>query len=153
MSVDFTEIFSKKLEDIEAPKAKPSGTYLATVQGMPSQRKLAAKDGSDDFLIIGVKFKLQAAKDDVDEDALEEEKDPIHQWPAFTKDFFVSSEGGLFAYKKFLTDTLGIEADSLGEATAQAPGQQCLVSLIHVPFTSRDGTPGIRAQIGDTAAA
>ena len=153
MSVDFTEIFSKKLDDIEAPKAKPAGTYLATVQGMPSQRKLPAKDGADDFLIIGVKFKLQTPQDDVDEDALKAEKDPVHQWTPFTKDFFVSSEGGLFAYKKFLTDTLGIEADSLGEATAQVPGCQCLISLIHVPFTSRDGSPGIRAQIGDTAAA
>jgi hypothetical protein len=66
--VDFTEILGKKAADVEKPKPKPTGTYLAQVQGMPKQKTPVVQGEERKILSFNLKM-LSPRGDDVDLDA------------------------------------------------------------------------------------
>ena len=151
--VDFTDVLSKRVDEIEKPKPKPVGTYLGTISGLPKQRTVLPKDGGEGMPVLGFNIKLMAAQPDVDPDSLSEAPD-ISEWAGFQYDMFLHTEGGVYALKQFLLNTLGIDGDnkSLGEMVAEAPGKQLLVKLKHEPFVnSRTNEAEIATRIESTA--
>lgn len=151
---DFTEILGKKATDVEKPRPKPVGTYLAAIHGMPKQKTVAVQ--GEERKILSFSCKLMAARDDVDQDELADPKvGEVTTWPSFNRDIWIDTPEGEFALRKFLTDTLGIEPGnkSLGEMVAEAPGKQLLVTLRHRPYTDKNTNEAeIATEIGSTAA-
>jgi hypothetical protein len=151
---DFTSILGKKAVDVEKPKPKPTGTYLATISGMPKQKTIAVQ--GEDRAILSFSCKLTAPHSDVDEEALADPKiGEVSSWPPFNRDIWIDTPEGEFALRQFLTNTLGIEPGkmTLGQMAAQAPGRQLLVTLKHRPYTDKNTNEAeIATEIGATAA-
>jgi hypothetical protein len=153
--VDFTEILGKKAAEVEKPRPKPTGTYLAAVQGMPKQ-KTAMVQG-EERKILSFSIKVMAPRgDDVDQEELADPKvGEISAWPSFNKDIWIDTPEGEHALRMFLQNTLAIEPGkkSLGEMAAEAPGKQLLVTLKHRPYTDKNTNEAeIATDIGATAA-
>jgi hypothetical protein len=152
---DFTEILSKKVTEIEKPKPRPAGTYLAQTVGIPSQVTQQTKNGEMNKLVF--KCKLLQAQTDVDTDALDEQGD-MSQWPPMNHDVIVN-EDNLWGLRRFLTEVLDIDGGTeanpktLGEMLADSGGRNLMVSIQHEPYTDRDGQPAIAARIKGTAKA
>lgn len=150
--VDFTEVLGKKATEVEKPKPRPVGTYLAVVQGLPKQRKVTPKDGGEDMPVIAFTLKLMSALPDVDSEKLQDHPD-ISTWGSMTHDMFLHTEGGVYAFRQFLTNTLGIEEGdkSLGEMVTEAPGKQLLVKVKHEPYINRQNEADISTRVESLA--
>jgi hypothetical protein len=153
--VDFTDILSKKAADIEKPVPKPVGSYLATIQGMPKQKKVNVQ--GEERLIVSFNCKAMSPMDDVDLDDLNNPKvGEISTWPSFNKDIWIDTPEGEYQLEQFLTNTLDIEQGkkSLGEMCAEAPGRQLIITLKHRPYTDKNTNEAeIATDIGATAKA
>lgn len=142
---DFTDILSKKSSEVEKPKPKPPGNYLAAIQGMPSQRE--AKDNK----ILEFNIKLMAAKEDVDADRLADHPE-VSSWPPLKHSVFVNEPWPL---KKFLTEVLEIDPGeegtpsekTLGQMVAEAAGRQLIVTVANEPYVTSAGEPDIATRI------
>lgn len=149
---DFTSILSKKATEIEKPKPRPIGTYLANLVGLPKQRTVNTKDGERSILAFSAK--LIAPQADVDAEQLANHGD-VAIWPQFSRDIWIDTPEGEWELRKFLTDVLGITPGdkSLGEMAAESAGKQLLVTLKHEPFVNRNtGEAEIATRIGAVAA-
>lgn len=153
--VDFTEILGKKAAEVEKPRPKPTGTYLAQVNGMPKQKTPVVQGEERKILSFAIKV-LSPRGDDVDMDALADPKvGDVATWPTFNKDIWIDTPEGEHALRQFLQNTLGIEPGkkSLGEMAAESPGRQLLVTLKHRPYTDKNTNEAeIATDIGATAA-
>lgn len=152
--VDFTDVLSKKAVDVEKPKPRPTGNYVAAIAGMPKQKKITVQ--GEEKPIISFACKIQYAMDDVDKEDLEAAGDPT-SWMAFDKDVWLDTAEGEWALTHFLTKTLGIDpgegknAKSLGEMCAESPGRQLIITLAHRPYTNKEGEAEIGTRIAGTA--
>lgn len=153
--VDFSDILGKKATDVEKPQPKPVGTYLASIQGMPKQKKVMVQ-GEERF-IVSFSCKALSPQDDVDLDDLSNPKvGEISTWPSFNKDIWVDTPEGEYQLREFLTKVLDIEPGdkSLGEMCADAPGKQLLMTLKHRPYTDKNTNEAeIATDIGGVAKA
>lgn len=153
--VDFTDILGKKAAEIEKPVPKPVGSYLASLQGMPKQKKVNA--GGEERLIVSFSCKAQSPMDDVDADDLANPKvGEISTWPSFNKDFWVDTLEGEYQLTQFLTNVLDITPGkkSLGEMCAESPGRQLIITLKHRPYTDKNTNEAeIATDIGAVAKA
>lgn len=147
---NFNEVLSKKYEEVEKPKPRPLGSYLAAIQGVPEQREISSKNG--DMIALAFKCKIMAAVQVDDQEALADQGD-IMLWPPMSHDVFIHSPEGQWQLRQFLTETLGIEGEgkSLGEMVSESPGKQLLITLKHEPYTSKANTPEIATRIASTA--
>lgn len=145
---DFASILNKKASEVEKPKPKPLGTYLAVIQGGVSQREV----GDDKMEVLRHKVKLLSPQSDVNADQLAEHP-PVSDWGSFNYDWFVNTEQGVFAYTQFLENTLGIEPEdkSLGQMAAETPGRQLLVKLRHRPFINKQNEAETSTEIESSA--
>lgn len=145
---DFNSILNKKTEDVVKPKPRPIGTYLAVLQGIPTQREA----GDEKMEVMRHKVKLIAAKDDVNQDQLAEHP-PCTEWAPFNYDWFVNSDGGQHAWKEWMVNVLGIESESktLGQMAAETPGRQLLVKLKHRPFVNKQNEAETATEIESSA--
>lgn len=159
MTADFTEILGKKAVDVEKPLPKPTGTYLAAIQGMPKQKTPQVAGEERKILSFSCKM-IQPRGDDVDLEALDDPKvGEISAWPSFNHDIWVDTPEGEYTLRMFLTNVLGIEpgsakdSKSLGQMVAEAPGKQLLCTLKHRPYTDKNTQQAeIATDIGSTAA-
>lgn len=149
MTVNFDNILDAPVTEIERPKAKPVGTYMAAVQGLPVLRDLNLKDGTV-AKVAGFKLKLVSAREDVDQEQLAEAGD-VSSWPIQTHDFFYSTEQGAYAMRQFLEVTLGCEGATLKEMMGNSAGKMCLVTLTQEPYTDKNGEPQITNRIKGVA--
>ena len=153
--VDFTDILGKKAADIEKPVPKPVGNYLASIQGMPKQKKVNVQ--GEERLIVSFTCKVQSPMEDVDLEDLNNPKvGEIHTWPSFNRDIWIDTPEGEFQLRQFLTNTLDIEpgSKSLGEMCGEAAGRQLIVTLKHRPYTDKNTNEAeIATDIGATAKA
>jgi len=151
--VDFTDVLSQNISEVEKPKPKPVGTYLGVIQGMPKQRAVTPKAGGDDMPVMAFTIKL-IAPIQVDAEKLADAPE-ISTWGTFQHDMFLHTEGGIYAFKQFLTQTLGIDGSdkTLAQAVAEAPGKQVAVTLKHEPYVNRSGEAEIGTRIESIAAA
>ena len=60
MALDFSRYLDVPVEDIEAPKPLPAGTYFATIAKWEG-REVDYKDGSGKTPVVTVSFKLTSA--------------------------------------------------------------------------------------------
>jgi hypothetical protein len=150
--VDFTSILTTQADAVEKPKPRPVGSYLATLVGMPGQKTVQSQ--GEEKPIISFSCKIIAAGADVDQDDLSAHGE-VHSWPPYKKDFWVDTPEGQYALKRFLTETLGMEASgkTIAELLAESPGKQLTITLKHRPFVNRDGDAEISTEIGSTAKA
>lgn len=152
---DFTDVLGKKAADVEKPVPKPVGSYLASIQGMPKQKKVNAQD--EERLIISFACKAQSPMDDVDADDLANPKvGEVSIWPSFNRDFWVDTPEGEYQLREFLTKVLDIEPEdkTLGEMCAESPGKQLIITLKHRPYTDRNTNEAeIATDIGGVAKA
>jgi hypothetical protein len=156
---DFTDILSKKAADVEKPVPKPVGNYLASIQGMPKQKKVNVQ--GEERLIVSFNCKAHSPMEDVDLDDLNNPKvGEISTWPSFNKDIWIDTPEGEFQLTQFLTNTMGIEPmngkekKSLGEMCAETPGRQLVITLKHRPYTDKNTNEAeIATDIGATAKA
>lgn len=157
--VDFAEILGKKAADIEKPVPKPVGSYLASIQGMPKQKKVNVQ--GEERLIVSFNCKAGSPMEDVDLDDLNNPKvGEISTWPSFNKDIWIDTPEGEYQLEQFLTNVLGVEpgegknSKSLGEMCAEAPGRQLIITLKHRPYTDKNTNEAeIATDIGATAKA
>jgi hypothetical protein len=152
--VDFTDILGKKAAEVEKPRPKPTGTYLASIQGMPKQKKVMVQ--GEERAILSFSCKIMAPRgEDVDLDELADPKvGDISTWPTYNKDIWIDTPEGEYALGQFLENVLGIEPakKSLGEMAAESPGKQLLVTLKHRPYTDKNTNEAeIATEIGGTA--
>lgn len=147
--VDFTEVLNKPAAEVEKPKPRPTGTYLAQITGMPDQ--LERKDNA----ILSFKVKLMSPQDDVDREQLEDQPE-VSTWPPLKYDIFINEPWPL---KRFLTETLGIDpgpednSKTLGQMVAEVPGKQLFATISHRAYTDRDNQAAIATEISGTAKA
>lgn len=129
MTNSFTDILSRPMNEVEAPKALPSGTYLGIIQGQFRQvESREKKTPGAEFTIA-----LQRPHSDVDETALAVAAPEGLQGKTVRWTVYVGDDGGFFL-KSFLNNVLGIDENmTLGEALANAPGRQLLVTLKNQP--------------------
>lgn len=136
--VDFIEILSKKAEEVEKPKPRPTGKYQAIVQGMPKQVTRTMQ--GEEVKIMQFSCKVVAPIADVDEEQLAAVKDPIQNWRSFNKEFWLQSEDDVFALVRFLENVLDISKTkkSISQMCAEAAGKPLGVELRHRPFTNKN---------------
>jgi hypothetical protein len=151
MSPSFENILSMPVAEVKVPVPLPPGQYLAMIDGQPA----FAQKGKNktDCVVFPVQL-LQA----------------LDQSPAFQQSLVDVLKGKLltqvsldytlwvtpdaaFRLKTFLLDHLGIEAGTLKEAIAYAPGKQLIVTIGHYT-TTRDGEmPRVGMEIKSTSKA
>lgn len=122
----FADILNKPLDEAEAPKPLPIGTYQCQIKKVPQMTERG------DFDIIEFDLNIIKPEDDVDLSDYEGEvagKMVRHSF-LFSKTDKEAAAGTLFRLKQFLGDHLGLEiaGKSTTEALAMVPGSQCLVS-------------------------
>ena len=150
--VDFTNVLNKKVEEVEKPKPKPAGTYLAAINGQAQQ--LTRTVQGNERLILSFSLKLLVPQADVDSSDFADAGD-IVSWPSRNHDIWIDSPEGEWQLRRFLTEVLKIEPGdkSFGEMIAEAPGLQLHAKIRHRPYTDRDGQPAIAWEIESVAAA
>jgi hypothetical protein len=136
MSRSFEDILSLPVEEVKVPIPLPPGQYLSKIDGQPNITQKGKKN--TDCVIFPVQL-VQA----------------LDQSPAFQQSLADALNGKMltqvrldhtlwvtpdaaFRLKIFLLDVLGIEAKTLREAIAYAPGKQLIVTIGHYT-TTRDG--------------
>lgn len=128
---NISDILDRKVEDVEAPKPLPPGSYNCIVKGMPEQGESSKK--KTPFL----KFILQitSAGEDVDPDEIKEYGDVVGK----TIDaVYYTTEGALFMLRDFL-ESLGLDIDgkSFSAVIDETPNCACIAYVKHEP--SNDG--------------
>jgi hypothetical protein len=147
----FKEILNMPVQEVKVPTPLPAGQYLAVIVGQPVLTQKGKKN--TDCVIFPVQM-LQA----------------LDQSPAFQQSLVDALKGKMltevrldytlwvtpdaaFRLKIFLLDHLGIEAGTLREAIAYAPGKQFIATISHYT-TTRDGEdPRIGMEIKSTSKA
>jgi hypothetical protein len=130
----FSDILSKRAEDIKAPPLPPRGTYVFVVNGLP---KLVERKGFD---VIDIPLKGVRPTDDVDMDAFREyggsatgiivRKSFLFNTDPTEEIAFQRTEND---YKDFLQHHLGIPPGTLKEMAGQVLNKQCLGVLDYRP--------------------
>lgn len=149
---DFNSVLSKVAAQVEKPKPKPVGTYIASVVGLPTDKTVQVQGA--DRGILEFKLKMTSPHEGVDADQLAAVGE-ISSWPPFTYGIWYDTPEGEFQLTSFLTITLGIDDSgdkTIGELVAQSPGLQCLATLKHRPYQDKStGEAMISTDIGGVA--
>jgi hypothetical protein len=149
---DFSEVLSKPMDLIEKPKARPIGTFIASIVGVPKQKVVQPRDGGEGMPVITFNIKRTSAVqlDDPDQAA---DHPPIGEWSQLQHDIFLHTEAGQWQFKQFLKEVLGlnVEGKTGSELLAETPGRQLVVKTKHEAFTSKAGEPGISERIESVA--
>lgn len=144
----FTEILNKKIDDIEAPKNMPTGTYLWSITSLPKTSEIA--EGKYD--VVDYELNCLGAQDDVDAAALAAYGNVLgkkirHRF-MFDKLDTTNFDRNLYFWKIFNENTLGIKEDSIKETLNAAVGKQLYAKIRWRHDTRLDRTFD---EIGDTA--
>lgn len=136
--VDFTKILATKVEDVKRPPLIPAGTYRARVSKPASFDEIS----NGRFKVIDFQMLLVEPQLDVDQDALAA-YGGLNPGSQLRHRFMFGTEDGpdakaredrtLFNLKRFLSEHLGVQGDSLNELVANAQGNECLVTVAWRP--------------------
>lgn len=131
--VDMSSILDKRIEDIEAPKPVPVGTYLGTILSVPEDATFEKTDEK-----TGEKVKVPACRVKVglremkegDEEALAAAGGLSRRdgKPKEVQMTYYLEEDNLHKLKK-LGETCGIKSPTLGGIFEELPGSEVLVSI------------------------
>jgi len=154
MAMNFNDVLSAKVAEIERPPLIPIGTYRGVVKKIPSLE--TSNDGKFDFVDFSIQ--LVAAEDDVDQDDLKafgglNNTYARHRF-LFNKEDDTAFKRTLFNLKRFLIDHLQVEADpekDLKEALNASVNMNCLVFM---KWRADKNDPEVQySEIGKTAPA
>lgn len=140
----FQDILSKPMNEIEPPKALPTGTYLCIVDGQPE----IAQKGKNQNWCVTFTLRPVQAQQDVDPSALADTLKGATLSDKRLRHMLWVTDDAVWRLKQFLTDHLGIEASNVQEAIPMSMGKQVYVTIGHRP--SEDGSQ-IFADIKATA--
>lgn len=143
---NFEEVLDKKVGDIEKPKPRPAGTYLAVVQGLPAMNKI----GQEEHPVVDFKLRLMSAGPDVDPEALAE-CPPMSEWGQVVDRHWVNTEQSIFYFQEFLKNVLDFSGVGIRQALAESPGRQYYVKMKQRPYINREGQPDIAFEVESTA--
>jgi hypothetical protein len=129
----FAEILDQPVNEIEAPKALPIGTYIGIIDGQPEFVKLG--QNQTDAVQFNIK-PLQAVK--VDERQLDEVLNGASLSDKKIQHTVWLTNDSKYRMKQFLVDHLGIPESSFRQMIPEAMGKQVVVELAHK--NSQDGT-------------
>ena len=107
MALDFSRYLDVPVEDIEAPKPLPTGSYFALITKWEA-REVDFKDGNNKTPVVTVTFRTTGADDDVDPDLLPEGGGQVR---IVTRDYRLNDPDGAGKYA----------LRRLGEETCQLP--------------------------------
>lgn len=143
---NFEDILDKNIDDIEKPKPRPAGTYLAVVQGIPARNKI----GQEEHDVIDFRLRLMSATSDVDSEALAD-LPPLEEWAAVRDRHWVNSEGAIFHFGEFLKNVLDFSGVPVKQALASSPGKQYYVKMAVRPYVNREGQPDFNFEVESRA--
>lgn len=134
MAESFMDILNKPIDEIEAPKALPIGTYLCLVDGQPEQTTI----GKNNTPCINFNLKPVQAGADVDRNELTKTLNGASlQDKKIRHRLFVTPDAA-YRLKQFLIDHLGIDPKPISQMLPEAMGKQVYITLAH--RSSDDGT-------------
>lgn len=122
---DFESLLSMNADEVERPKPRPAGHYIALITGHEFGESSKKKTPYVRYAV-----KLMEALSDVDEEMLEEAGG--FEDAKMSVDFYVT-ENSLFRLKEFLADHVGLEMDNrpLKEGIPEAVNNQVGVVVEH----------------------
>lgn len=137
MALDFSRYLDVPVEDIEAPKPLPAGTYFATIAKWEG-REVDYKDGSGKTPVVTVSFKLTSADSDVDPDLLPEGGG---QGRIVQRDYRLNDpdKAGMYALRRLGEDTcrLPVKGLQLTDLLREVVNQE--VKVFNNPKTNDEG--------------
>lgn len=120
--VDFTQLLSKNLDDVERPEPLPEGSYLTSIVGYKTVE--SAKQQTPG---VEIELKIVAPGEDVDPDAYAKIQNPQDKT---LKTQFWLTEGSMWRLKDFLEKAgCDLTGKSFAEVLADIAGQQ-IVSIV-----------------------
>lgn len=129
MAMNFADIASKKMDEVERPPLPPVGTYRWSITKLPSQNE--SKDGAWD--IVEYNVRAVEALDDVDMSDYKGEVTNITQRLAFmfNKNDEVEFEKSLYRFRTFLEKHVccANEGDTIAQAMNQSVNGQFLGTI------------------------
>ncbi len=134
MGMNFADVLTTKISDVERPPLLPIGTYRARVSKVPSMDSIA--DGR--FDVCDFTLQLQEAVE-VDEDELAPFGDLTKQTVQHRFMFNTEDEANfkrtLFNLRRFLEEHLGCasDGDELKVALNNSVNSECLIDISHRP--------------------
>ena len=155
---NFQSVLDTPSDEIDRTvKQLPVGSYLAVVSGQPEYGKSSQKQTEQ----VDFSMKILEARDDVDEDALEEyltkADGTVKKLSDCTiKNRFYITENSMFRLMNFLDHLDGVKPgqkgpkDSPRQRISEATGKQCILSVRHKPWNSGEG---VTAEVGQTSVA
>lgn len=134
--MDFMSVLNTVASEVEKPLPLPAGNYLLKVSKVPTEKS----SSNGDWMMIDFPVVPVEAQNDVDPDQLAEFGD-LKSGAGRVSFMFPTADSeenarkrSLFQLKKFLQDTLMIEADpdaTIKELMAKAVGHECLATARH----------------------
>lgn len=131
---NFQDILNKPIDQIEAPKALPVGTYLCLVDGQPEQTTI----GKNNTPCYNFSLKPVQAQQDVDQGQLAENLNGASLQDKKIRHRLFITQDAAWRLKQFLVEHLGITPKPIIQMIPEAMGKQVMVTLGHRP--SEDGT-------------
>lgn len=137
---NFASVLDRPADEIKRPPPIPMGTYLAVVDGVPTNREV----GEEKVPAWEFKLKLIQPQPDVDPEELARSGGITNR--SINNLLFergigrMTDEQAAWNFKRFLTEHLKIESEgkTMRQMMAEAPGRQVMVVIEHNP--SQDGT-------------
>lgn len=129
--MNFEEILSMPMHDIEAPKPLPVGTYLAQIEPQYEIKKMG-KNNTD---VIEYNVRIISAYNDVDLDSHPEGVAGIKR---HFRLWVMDTPESKYRLKVFFTETLGLEGTNLKALIPEAVGHTLAITIKQRP--SEDGT-------------
>lgn len=132
--MSFQEILDMPADEIRAPQALPTGTYLGIIEGQPEFTKVGQKQTD----AIDFNIKPLQAQADVDAKQLAESLDGTALSDKKIRYRVFVTNDSKHRLLKFLRDDLGIPVTNFRQMIPEAMGKQIIVKLSHQ--ASADGT-------------
>lgn len=130
---NFQDILNKPIDDIKAPSALPTGTYLCIIDGPAEIGPIGKKETP----AAVINFKPVQPQADVDQQLLQTALDGSSLTDKKIRFTLWLTDDSAYRAKQFLIDHLAIPKDSLGVMLSNVQGKQVLVNIGH----RTDGNP------------
>lgn len=152
MALNFNDVLSKNLSDVERPPLMPVGTYRWVIYKIPSMDTMESANGTWDT--VDIPLKCIAPTDDVDPEALQAYGGEIKGAVQTLRFMFDKADQHkfdetLFRLKRFLNDHVGVDGGNIKEALNATVNKQVLATIKWQP--DRNDPELFHANIGKTA--
>lgn len=150
--MNFNDVLSTNLSDVEKPPLMPVGTYEWLIYKVPAMGEMESDKGSWDT--VDIPLKCLRATDDVDPEALQAYNGDIKGALQTLRFMFDKSDQHkfdetLFRMKRFLEEHVGVQGGNIKEALNAAVNKRILATIKWQP--DKNDPEIFHANIGKTA--